>query len=255
MTPPEVFEEPWVSPCGRVTLYRGDCLDILPTLRPGSVLVTDPPYSSGGFNESGRSVGSKGTDAGYDPIEGDTMSTRGYQELMRCVLRASRSCAAYIFTDWRMWDSTTLAVQLGGYRARGMIVWDKKSPGMGVRWGMQHELIMWGTRVKSKGWRAHGNVISVARSGNKYHSTEKPVRLMETLLSNGEPGVVLDPFMGSGTTGVACIQTGRKFIGIELDNHYFEIAKKRIAAEIERFDGGPMFAAKPQEELFTEEAT
>ena len=77
----------------------------------------------------------------------------------------------------------------------------------------------------------YADIIKASRTGNKNHPTEKPVDLLETFIKNSsdENAVVFDGFMGSGSTGVACVNTNRRFIGIELDEGYFEIAKKRIA--------------------------
>ena len=74
------------------------------------------------------------------------------------------------------------------------------------------------------------NVFEYSKTRNELHPTQKPVDMTEYMLSkfSDEGDVILDPFMGSGTTGVACINTNRKFIGIELDKEYFNIAKKRI---------------------------
>ena len=213
---------------GDATLYLGDCLEILPTLPKVDAVITDPPYSSGGFNESGKAAGSIGTTGELRRIEGDTMSTGGYFAMMRRVLRGVDASACYVFTDWRMWPFTTEAVELSGFRLRGMLVWDKGHAAMGTRWKAQHELICWGTKVVSELGAGHGNVLSFSRSGNAFHPTEKPKELMLTIVKNAEGKSVLDPFMGSGTTGVACANLARKFIGIELDPRHFDIACRRI---------------------------
>jgi len=234
----------WTSECGRVELYCGDCLDLLPDIcaKPETrVVVTDPPYSSGGFQEAGKSVGSIGTTAGAS-IESDTMSSEGYVHMMRRVIRIANAHAVYIFTDWRMWGFTREAVELGGHRVRSMLVWAKPGGGMGARWTPQHELILWGARVKSRsGKGASGNVLSFGRSGNNQHPTEKPVDLMSKIIATAEPGTVVDPFMGSGTTGVAAIRQGRRFIGIELDPAHFKTAVERIRIELE----STLITAKP----------
>lgn len=214
---------------GNATLYRGDCLEILPGLSACDSVVTDPPYSSGGFNEAGKAGGSIGTTSDrMRPILGDTLSTGGYFSLMRRVLRLANAAGCYVFTDWRMWPHTTEAVELAGYRLRGMIVWNKGSSGMGARWKTQHELICWGTKVVSPMGEGEGNVITCARSGNVEHPTEKPVPLMSTLVGNCEGDSVLDPFMGSGSTGIAAVQQGKRFIGIEVDPAHFDTACRRI---------------------------
>jgi DNA modification methylase len=215
------YEDEWV------TLYHADCRDVLPV--EADVLVTDPPYSSGGYQEAGKASGSIGTRGG-DVIVADNLSTRGYQRLMREVLRGCRVEEFYVFTDWRMWVYTSDALEDAGVRVRNMLVWDKRQMGMGMPWRNQHELIAFGKRgageIRSG---KHGNVLSVKRSGNALHPTEKPVELAEILLGNAEPGAILDPFAGSGTTLVAAKNLGRKAIGIELEERYCEVAAKRLS--------------------------
>jgi len=123
-----------------------------------------------------------------------------------------------------------------------MIVWDKGCAGMGARWKMQHELVAWGTKLTSKMGAGHGNVITAARSGNEWHPTEKPLSLMQKIVKNAEPGIVLDPFMGSGTTGVACIAEGRPFVGVEIDPKHFAAACRRIE---QAYKQRPLFETEP----------
>jgi site-specific DNA-methyltransferase (adenine-specific) len=210
---------------GLATLYLGNALDFKGI--EADAIITDPPYSSGGFNEAGKAGGSVGTTTGRK-IQGDTLSTLGYFNLMRRVLGSADAKGCYIFTDWRMWPHTCEVVELSLYRLRGMIVWNKEWPAMGSRWKMQHELICWGTRVSHQMGEGLGNVLTVPRSGNKDHPTEKPLALMDKLVSNAEGRSVLDPFMGSGTTGVAAVRAGKRFVGIEMDPFHFETACKRI---------------------------
>ena len=235
---------------GGQRLILGDCLEVMKELGRFDAVVTDPPYSSGGFNEAGKSSGSIGTTTKDRRIEGDTLSTRGYEALVRRTLRLSNAKAAYVFTDWRMWPVTTEAVELAGFRLRGMLVWDKMSPAMGARWKMQHELICWGSRVTSKMGPGSGNVLSFPRSGNKSHPTEKPIELMQHLCGNVEGATILDPFMGSGTTLVACQRLGRMGTGIEIDPDHFEVACRRVDEATRQAD---LFVAPPeapkQEEL------
>ena len=134
-----------------------------------------------------------------------------------------------MFTDWKMWPYTFDAFEDAGIRVRNMLVWDKEQMGMGMPWRNQHELIAYGKRRAGEMRSGkHGNVLRAKRSGNDSHPTEKPVDLIERVLGNAQPGDVLDPFMGSGTTGVACANLGRKFIGIEIERKYFDIACERI---------------------------
>ena len=216
---------------GDSTLYLGDSAEILSTLRDEDIdiLITDPPYCSGGFQESGKSSGSIGT-RGKQTISMDNLSTRGYQRLMQRTFRGLLQVEEfYCFTDWKMWINLFDAMEDGGIRVRNMLVWDKKQMGMGMPWRNQHELIAYGKRGAGEiRTGKHSNVIPMKRSGNKNHPTEKPVDLMAHLIRNSMEGSIIDPFMGSGSTGVAATKEGRKFIGIEIDETHFETSCKRI---------------------------
>lgn len=216
---------------GNATLYLGDQRDILEEIHEecaGGVIITDPPYSSGGYQDAGKSSGSIGTTTGRT-IAGDTYSTRGFLRLMRGMLQATRAAEVYLFTDWRMWPYTFDCVEDGGFRVRSMIVWNKGHGALGVKWRSQHELICWGARgTFEPGW-GMGNVVTIPRTGNEHHPTEKPVELVGTFVRMSDAAaVIIDPFMGSGTTGVACHQLGRRFIGIEIEPEHFKTACERI---------------------------
>ena len=215
-------------------IYHGDCREVLPLLTDCSVLMTDPPYSSGGSQEAAKSSGSIGTRS-QETIAYDNLSTRGYRKLMADVFRWANQCdEAFVFTDWRMWIETYDAVEGAGWRVRNMLVWDKINMGMGMPFRNQHELVAYGKRAPAQITTGNtGNVIRCSRSGNANHPTEKPVDLMRALLAAAvNTGTVLDPFMGSGTTLRAAKDLNRKAIGIELDERYCEIAAKRMAQEV-----------------------
>ena len=230
---------------GNAELWHGDCREVLADLRltPQTTVITDPPYSSGGFQEAGKSGGSIGTRTD-DVIALDNLSTRGYQRLMREVLRHLNLCdECYIFTDWRMWVYTADALEDGGWRVRNMLVWDKQQMGMGLPWRNQHELCAFGKRTPAqmKDGKA-GNVLSVPRSGNHHHPTEKPTVLIERIVANSNGMQVVDPFMGSGTSGVACHARGVPFIGVEMDRRHFDTACERIEQAQAQ---GQIFADEP----------
>lgn len=214
---------------GRARLILGDCRDILPTLPRVDAVIMDPPYSSGGFQEAGKSSGSIGTRSN-EVIALDNLSTRGFQRLMRDVLNPLRGTdEAYVFTDWKMWTYTADALEDAGFRVRNMLVWDKMQMGMGLPWRNQHELIAFGKKRPAKNITGkHGNVLGVRRSGNVNHPTEKPVEIMRVLIENSAAQTILDPFMGSGTTGCAAVALQRDFIGIEMSPDFFDIACRRI---------------------------
>ena len=194
-------------------------------------ILTDPPYSSGGFQESGRTRGSKGTEAEYIPITNDRLSTRGYLALLKQVLSHAPVLAVYIFTDWRMWINTFDIVEASSYAVRAMIVWDKGTAGMGSGWRTQHELILCGTSRNAlwePKWPGHGNVIPMGRTGNPNHPTEKPVELIERLLSNTPfAPTIYDPFLGSGTTIIASEAQDRTCYGMEMDPGFVDVAVER----------------------------
>lgn len=193
------------------------------------MILTDPPYCSGGFQEAGKSSGSVGT-RGSEMVANDTLSTRGYSALMKQALGCSRAGVVYIFTDWRMWIHLFDLVESCGFGVRNMIVWDKGSPGMGCGWRMQHELILCGIKVKSPfdPHKAQGNVIQCGRTGNKNHATEKPVELLSTVIKvNDKARSVYDPFLGSGSTLIACEETNRSLYGMELTSKYAQVCIQR----------------------------
>ena len=219
-------------------LICGDCTNksVRESLMSGNMIeliLTDPPYSSGGFQESGKHTGSIGSDSKKTKqirLINDTLSTRGYMALMSAALSNIPCIAAYVFTDWRMWVNLYDSLESSGYGVRSMIVWDKQSPGMGNGWRTQHELIAFAVKAKlDLTWKASlGNVIQCNRTGNEYHPTEKPVELLEKLMSV-IPDItnVYDPFAGSGSTLIACEYTGRVFYGCELDGRYCDMTVRR----------------------------
>lgn len=233
-------------------LLQGDCLGSLDAISDGVIdmVLTDPPYSSGGLypGERKRPTKEKYADPGFDgaarfpDFSGDNMDQRSFGMFMRMVLSRCRQktrpggiCA--VFTDWRQLASMTDALQLAGWVYRGIVVWDKgNSRPIAGRFRNDCEYIAWGTNGERKVPRGPGiavykgcHHIPIVQSRDRHHQAEKPVSLLKELLKIvPEGGSVLDPFMGSGSTGVACQELGLDFIGIELDEIYFDIAKERI---------------------------
>lgn len=235
-------------------LYQGDCLEVLRMLEPESVdaVITDPPYSSGGFTRGDRTnsnVIEKYVQTGVNTIRpeflGDNRDQRSW--IMWCSLWLQQAWEAtrpggyaLVFTDWRQLPAATDALQAGGWVWRGIVVWDKteaaRPPGPAY-FRHQCEYILWGTKGATRSEYATGPWDGVIRLGvsqaDKHHITGKPTALMRKLLQVCPVGgVVLDPFMGSGTTGVACRMEGRDFIGIELDKTYYQIAERRITQAV-----------------------
>lgn len=221
-----------------IDLRLGDCLEIMRDIPDNSIdaVITDPPYgigyasnratTSGGMPRKNRS--SFGKDE-YDP--------RWVAELPRV---QKDDGLIYCFTRWdvmHLWKDAFVAV---GYVATQRLVWDKCHWKMGdLRYyGSQLEDVLLFRRGAPEmfpgGHGRRGNLFRYSSSwlpeGQFDHPTQKPEALIREFIQDStKPGdTVLDPFMGSGTTGVACVKTGRSFIGIEIDPHYFEIAKRRI---------------------------
>lgn len=200
-------------------LYLGDCLEIMPTLDRKASVVSDPPYGIARAN----GMGSKGYDgfgkgAKRDPRRymGGWDDARPEAEVFREILTFEGSHIIWggnYFSDllpvsqkWLWWDK----LQTMPSYSDGELAWTSLP----------------GTSTKKFVYNGSG---LMGREKDRQHPTQKPVELMSwclTFLSGG--GIVLDPFMGSGTTGVACAKVGRGFIGIEKDSGYFDIACERI---------------------------
>lgn len=188
-----------VEQIGDCTLYLGDCMEVMPALGKVDAVVTDPPYGIGiASNPVRQRHVSKDWDA--EPI-GDAH------------LKYIRS----ISSEQIIWGGNYFVLP----PSRGFLIWDKMQP---ENFSLAMCEQAWWSRD------ANAKIFSKRVLGyDKQHPTQKPVALMQWCLGFlPDAHTILDPFMGSGTTGVACIKTGRAFIGIELDPDYFEIACNRI---------------------------
>lgn len=206
---------------GDATLYHGKSEDVLPLVKKVGAVITDPPYgigASAGTGKYGRLKVEKTGDYGWD----DAIPS---EALMNAVLAAGER--AIIFGG----NYFPLPV------SRNFLIWDK---GAGFKGRDFAECEMawcsWdgNARVLTRDPLAHGDYK------NKEHPTQKPVAVMQwAILHAGQSETILDPFMGSGSTGVAALQLGRKFIGIEQNERYFDIACKRIEQTLAQ---GQLFA-------------
>jgi DNA methylase len=202
---------------GDATLYLGDCREVLPTLSGIDAVVTDPPYGIG--YQSGYA-----TDRLWS-------AGRKIANDLDCSVRdealAAFDCACLVFGSRK----SPLPP-----RTRQVLIWNKMGAlGMGaldLPWKPGYEEIyaLGKGFVGGRRWHSvitHPPTQAMACNG-RTHPNEKPVGLIELLLSWCPAGTVLDPFMGSGTTGVACARPGRRFVGIEIEPRYFDIACRRI---------------------------
>ena len=221
---------------GDATLYLGDCLEILPTLGKVDAVVTDPPYVGlkGNFQHGGLSgvAPSKHKTDGLGNPWGASFSW------VDDAKRLSERCIVAFcgYSDVALLKN---AVDLDGW----LITWtfNNSPPSMRNAPWFRNEFA-WVFKVGAGTWRKIPTVIHHPKlnagcagsperllkpDGTAAHPTQKPVAVIEALIIP-EAQTILDPFMGSGTTGVACAKLGRKFIGIEIEPKYFDIACERI---------------------------
>jgi site-specific DNA-methyltransferase (adenine-specific) len=216
-----------------VEILCGDCRLILPTLAGGSIgaIVTDPPYGTEvardgyGRRQNYGGVGRK--------IEGDSdlSALAGMLDGAGRVLAKHAWIAA--FCSPKRHAEVASLLETKGFPIRGEVVWDKEAPGLGGGIRYQHELILLAAHGDPSGRASLFSVVReyLSRGGKeRRHPHEKPVKLMTRLIRycTDEGQTVLDPFMGSGSTPVACLKTGRRCLGIELDPDYWRIAERRI---------------------------
>lgn len=236
-----------IGPYPENSIVVGDCLEVMRQMPDGCVdlVVTDPPYASGARRESAKTLrGALSRAQNTNWFEGDNLTTLGLTLLTRLnamewgrLLRLGH--LALCFTDWRMYPTICTAIELGGLRLVGCVVWDKVHFGMGWQLRNQHEFIVVASKGKPRppSRRDVGNVISIPRGrSTTEHPTEKPVGLLETLIGafSYENETVADFFMGSGTTAVAADRLGRKFFGCDINPDYVAMALARIAKDREK---------------------
>ena len=207
-----------IEKIGRATLYLGDCTEVLPTIGRVDAVVTDPPY---GLSIDKQMAASSGTQSGaMKARKGDYIATGWDEQPMSLEVADSLMAISdvQIFWGgnyyglpasqcWLVWDK-----QVNGNFADCELAWtNMKKPVRKFTW-------MWNGMLRQGGEERNG------------HPTQKPLALMKWCIDqcSNNPQTILDPFMGSGTTGVAAVQMERDFIGIEREEKYFEIACKRI---------------------------
>jgi site-specific DNA-methyltransferase (adenine-specific) len=235
----------------QTTLYTGDALAIMRELPAQSVdaVIADPPYSSGGITTAERTNKTArdkyvSSNAGHTlaDFEGDQRDQRSYTYwctlwLTEALRLTKPRGICMVFTDWRQLPATSDALQAAGWVWRGLVVWHKPGarPHKG-RFANAAEYLLWGSRGHLGAQPeapCFPGVYSVAspRGDERVHITQKPLLLLRQLVGISAPGAtVLDPFMGSGTTGMAAVLEGRRFIGIEKAEATAASARDRIAA-------------------------
>ena len=232
-------------------IYCGDCLEIMPLLADKSIdlVLTDPPY---GLNYHDNDLCSNQEKLGGHPrreiaeqiINDGEEAHDIFQKLLReakRVLKIGGCCCCCccgggpqpLFARWTLWMDEII-----GFKQA--VVWDKNW-GIGMQYRRTYEFVLIAQNGNpSLVWNGGRNTRNVIRipldiGGTKIHPNEKPVNLMSTIigLHSNETDLILDPFLGSGTTAVACKRLNRRFIGIEISEKYCEIAKNRLQNEVE----------------------
>ena len=196
------MSEPTVRVIGNATLYLGDCRDILPTLPKVDAVVTDPPYGIGFAAQPTKwqRLAGKQPEKWDDAISDAVL---GLPELAPCIIWGGNYYALPPSRGWLSWFKPDAPPSMAQFELAWMSM-DRNARQLSVSIGETNP----------------------ERIG---HPTQKPLRLMEWCLSFvPDARMIVDPYMGSGTTGVASMKLGRKFIGIEIDPRYFDIACRRI---------------------------
>lgn len=229
-----------------VTIYHGDCFEILHNLTGIGAVITDPPYSSGGAFRGDRAQLTtakyvNSDTAAYRPeFAGDNRDQRSFLAWSTLWLSAARNASVpgavlASFIDWRQLPILTDSVQAGGWTWRNLATWWK--PGIRMqrgRFSSSAEYIVYATNGPVvEGAGSPQNVFRCKVDTERDHIAQKPTDVMRWVLQVVPAGVlILDPFMGSGATLQAAKDYGCPVVGIEVDERYCEIAAKRLAQEV-----------------------
>lgn len=240
---------------GNATLYLGDCQDILPMISKVDAVITDPPYSE---TTHANAKSNRGKGYGNTAIDFASMTA---EQLAGVLSKCAALCDRWLIAtmEWRHISAFDSAPPSGLELVR-FGVWLKTNPMPQISsdrpaQGWEGIAYMHSTSGVKKQWNGggqHGNYVGALVTDGA-HPTGKPLQLFSQFVERfTDPGdEVLDPFMGSGTTGVAALRLGRKFIGVERESRYFDIACKRIEKEVSQ---GQLFAnpikKQIQESLF-----
>jgi DNA modification methylase len=251
-----------------IDVYLGDCRHVLASLPSESVdmIWTDPPYGhanhDGDFNarlNEHRGIESKpiANDGADDMrIVVDAMLTEAARLLKGDCCCCCCCCGGGGPRPTFAWVADRM--DRAGLSFFHSVIWDKVNPGLGWRYRRQHEMVMvahrsGGRLLWADDKRASPNIYSMMPSRVRQHPNEKPLEMVSHFLElhSVRGQVVCDPFMGGGTTGVAAVKMGRKFIGVEIDAAHFDTSRKRISEALKQ---GDLFVNKPkaakQEDMF-----
>ena len=243
-----------VEQIGDATLYLGDCREVLPGIETVDFIFTDPPY--GHNNNNGdlierweaalnrkSAVPAAARPIANDGIEANALVRWFFSEAARLLPPGCCCCCCCggggggpdpQFARWSLWLDEALGL-------KQMVVWDKGPMGMGWHYRRSYETVLVGAQpgAACRWFDSSGRIENIIRHIPKIipahddHPTPKPAKLAAHFIAlHSQPvETVLDPFMGSGTTGVAALRLGRKFIGVEIEPRWFDLACRRIEQE------------------------
>ena len=219
-----------------VQLYNGDCLEVLNKIPNESItcVITDPPYKivqGGCTNKAVRYSGTSHKELKEGTIfKNNNIKFSDWIPLLYDKVKDGSH--VYVMCNDRNMREVLNIAHDSGFKLLNILTWKKTKHNPNRYYLKNSEFIVMFRKGKAVNINNMGTyqVLEVDNVKNKIHPSEKPVELMRILIENSshENDVILDPFMGSGSVGVACVNANRKFIGIELDEKYFEMAKNRI---------------------------
>lgn len=223
-----------------IDLRQGDCLEVMKDIPDNSIdlIITDPPYKTTSRGNAGNSGGmlQKEINKKGDVFKFNNVNIDDYSKEYYRILKDGSHC--YIMTNHTNLIDMLNIFTKNGFHFIKSLIWNKGNKIMGQYYMSQFEYILFfrkgcGKKINNCGTSDILDIPNKKLKGNdgkNLHDTEKPTELMQILIENSskENDIVLDSFMGIGSTGVACKKLNRNFIGIELDEKYFEIAKERI---------------------------
>lgn len=237
---------------GNATLYCGDCMDVLPTLDRVDCFFTSPPYNLGGSSGSEWSR----LKSGYSGYSDDLPHDEYVEWQQKCIsamwgVLSDSGAIFYQHKPIAKGSETRMPFDLvpSGIPIRQVLTWDRGSGFQRTAWHFvpRYEWVILLAKVDFRLSRLDCfDLIQIPPTTGKDHPASFPTELPRHFLSAAVGKVFADPFMGSGTTGVAAIQLGRAFIGIEREPKYFDIACKRIEQAVAQ---GQLFAPEPMKQV------
>jgi site-specific DNA-methyltransferase (adenine-specific) len=221
---------------GDCELYLGDAMEIMPTLPKAHLAVSDVPYAltTGGVSKSSKTMSGIFAMHNYANDGQLVMATIPFPKMMAAIHEALvENADCYVMANDKNVHPLTDAALGAGFQFHNLLAWDKVTPTPN-RWYMKNlefTVYLWKGKARTINNPSSKQLIRGGIDKVTGHPTEKPVYLMaEYIMNSSKAGeVVIDPFMGSGTTGVAAIQTGRKFVGVELNEEFFELSCRRLS--------------------------